>query len=62
MGDGLYCCRPFFEQVSGAGLQAMAISSGNTEMDKEIELLKSTDPPRMIEGLDVAVWEMESEA
>ena len=62
MGDGLYCCRPFFELVSGAGLQAMAISSGNTEMDKEIELLKSTDPPRMIEGLDVAVWEMESEA
>jgi len=62
MGDALYCCRPFFELVCGAGLQALAISSGNTEMDKEIELLRRTDPPRIVEGLDVAVWEMESEA
>jgi hypothetical protein len=27
VGDALYCCRPFFETVCGAGLQAMAISS-----------------------------------
>jgi hypothetical protein len=31
-------------------------------MDQEIELLKSTDPPRIVEGLSVAIWEMESEA
>lgn len=62
MGDALYCCRPFFELVCGAGLQAMAISSGNTEMDEEIELLKQTHPPQIVEGLNVAVWEMESEA
>jgi hypothetical protein len=62
MGDALYCCRPFFELVCGAGLQALAISSGNTEMDQEIELLKRTDPPRIVEGLNIATWEMESEA
>jgi len=62
LGDALYCCRPFFEVVCGAGLQALAISSGNTEMDDEIELWMQTDPPRVVEGLNVAVWEMESEA
>jgi hypothetical protein len=40
----------------------MAISSGNTEMDEEIDLLMQTDSPRIIQGLDVAVWAMESEA
>lgn len=62
LGDALYCCRPFFEVVCGAGLQAMAISSRQTEMDDEIELLMRTDPPRIAPGLNVAVWEMESEA
>jgi hypothetical protein len=62
LGDALYCCRPFFEVVCGAGLQAMAISSGQTEMDDEIELLMRTDPPRIAPGLNVAVWGMESEA
>ena len=62
LGDALYCCRPFFKTVCGAGLQALAISSRNTEMDEEIDLLRKTDPPRMVSGLDVAVWEMESEA
>ena len=62
LGDALYCCRPFFKTVCGAGLQALAISSRNTEMDEEIELLKKTDPPRTVPGLEVAVWEMESEA
>ena len=62
LGDALYCCRPFFQAVCGAGLEGLAISSGQTEMDEEIELLKKTDPPRTVPGLDVAVWEMESEA
>ena len=62
MGDALYCCRPFFNTVCGAGPQALAISSGNTEMDEEMELLRRTDPPRVPAGLEVAVWEMESEA
>jgi hypothetical protein len=62
MGDALYCCRPFFEVVCGAGLEALAISSRQTEMDDEIELLMKTDAPRVMPGIDVAVWQMESEA
>jgi hypothetical protein len=62
VGDALYCCRPFFKMVCGAGLEGLAISSGNTEMDEEIDLLRKTDPPRTVPGIDVAVWEMESEA
>lgn len=31
-------------------------------MDEEIELLMRTDPPRIVQGLEAAVWEMESEA
>lgn len=62
LGDALYCCRPFFQVVCGAGLEAMAISSTNTEMDAEIDLLMATEPPRLVPGLNVAVWELESEA
>ena len=62
LGDALYCCRPFFQAVCGAGLEGLAISSGQTEMDEEIELLQKTDPPHTVPGLDVAVWGMESEA
>ena len=62
LGDALYCCRPFFKVVCGAGLQAMAISSSQTEMDTEIDLLMETEPPRIVSGLNVAVWELESEA
>jgi DDE family transposase len=62
LGDALYCCRPFFKTVCGAGLEGLAISSRQTEMDEEIDLLMKTDPPRMVPGVDVAVWEMESEA
>ncbi|MGD1104734.1 MAG: transposase [Terriglobia bacterium] len=62
LGDALYCCRPFFKTVCGAGLEGLAISSGQTEMDDEIDLLMKTDPPRMVPGFNVAVWEMESEA
>lgn len=62
LGDALYCCRPFFQTVCGAGLEGLALSSGGTEMDEEIDLLMKTDPPRMVPGVDVAVWEMESEA
>ncbi len=62
LGDALYCCRPFFQAVCGAGLEGLAISSGQAEMDEEIELLQKTDPPHTVPGLDVAVWGMESEA
>ena len=62
LGDALYCCRPFFQTVCGAGLEGLALSSGETEMDEEIDWLMKTDPPRMVPGVDVAVWEMESEA
>jgi hypothetical protein len=62
LGDALYCCRPFFALVCGAGLQALAISSEHTELDAEIDLLIAHEPPRLVRGLDVAVWELESEA
>jgi hypothetical protein len=62
LGDALYCCRPFFQTVCGAGLEALAISSGQTEMDEGIDLLRQTEPPRRVPGIEVAVWEMESEA
>src|SRR5437667_11819850 len=51
-----------FKTVCGAGLDGLAISSGQTEMDEEIDLLRKTDAPRVVLGIDVAVWEMESEA
>jgi len=62
LGDSLYCCRPFYDLVCRAGLQAMAISSGHTQMDEEVDLLMQTTPPRIVQGLEVAVWAMESEA
>jgi hypothetical protein len=40
----------------------LAISSGETERDDEIELLRKTDPPRRVPGIEVAVWDMEREA
>jgi hypothetical protein len=62
LGGALYCCRAFFKTVCGAGLEGLALSSGQTEKDEEIELLMKTDPPRLVPGADVAVREMESEA
>lgn len=62
IGDGLYCCRDFFSLVSEAGIAAMAISSGQTEMDAEMELLVATEPPKRVLGQDVDLWELESEA
>jgi hypothetical protein len=62
LGDALYCCRPFFKTVCGAGLEGLALSSQKTEMDEEMDLLMKTDAPRLVPGMDVAVWEMESEA
>jgi hypothetical protein len=61
MGDALYCCRPFFKVVHDNRLKAFAISSEQTEMDEEIDLLMQTESPRTTPG-KVAVWEMESEA
>ncbi len=62
MGDGLYCCRDFFTLVCGAGLSPLAIASGQTEMDEEMKLLMETEAPKRMLGLDVDMWEMESEA
>lgn len=62
LGDGLYCCRPFFQLVCGAGLQALAVSSGETEMDQEMDYLKRNEDPRQMVGQQVDIWEMESEA
>lgn len=62
LGDGLYCCRPFFKLVCGAGLQALAVSSGETEMDQEMDYLKRNEDPRQMVGQQVDIWEMESEA
>jgi hypothetical protein len=62
MGDALYCCRPFFEIVRGAGIDAFAIASGQTELDQEMDLLRKTEPPRQMLGQDVDLWELESEA
>jgi hypothetical protein len=62
LGDARSCCRPFFQVVCGAGLQALAISSSHTEMDAEIDLLMETEPPRIIPGLNIAVGEPESAA
>ena len=62
MGDGLYCCRPFFELVCGAGVGALAISSGETEMDEEMDYLMRNEEPRQMPGQQVDIWEMKSEA
>jgi hypothetical protein len=62
MGDGLYCCRPFFELVCGSGIEALAISSGQTELDQEMDYLMQNETPRQLRGQEVDIWEMESEA
>jgi hypothetical protein len=62
LGDGLYCCRPFFGCVTAHGIDALAISSGVTEMDGEIEELQAAEKPRELVGKGVVVWELESEA
>jgi len=50
VGAALYCCRPFFQTVCGAGLEGLALSSGKTEMDEEIDLLRKTDPRAWCRG------------
>jgi hypothetical protein len=62
LGDRLYCCRLFFQTVCRFGVNALAISSGTTEMDKEMELLVRSEPPRRLRIQDVDVWSMDSEA
>lgn len=61
MGDALYCCRPFFKLVRGAGLDGLAIASGQTEMDEELTLLRQSEAPTKQEG-GLVRWELESEA
>lgn len=62
LGDRLYCCRPYFETVCRFGMEALAIASGVTEMDREMELLMHSEPPRRLSTQEVDVWSMESEA
>jgi Transposase DDE domain len=60
LGDALYCCRPFFSLAKEQGIDALAVSSGVTEMDEEIELLMRTEPAT-VGANEVAYWSMESE-
>ncbi len=62
MGDGLYCCRDFFKLAREAGVAPLAIASGQTEMDGEMQLLMETAAPKRMLGQDVDMWELESEA
>jgi hypothetical protein len=61
LGDALYCCRPYFKLAVDHGVGALAISSGVTEMDEEIELTVRREAPAV--GVNkVAHWSHESEA
>jgi hypothetical protein len=62
LGDALYCCRPFFELVCGAGLQGFAICNGHTDLDEEMDFLQRQQAPRLVCGGDVAQWELETTA
>lgn len=62
LGDALYCCRPFFEVVCGAGVEGFAICSGQTDLDEEMDFLQAHQPPRPTCGGDVAQWELASTA
>lgn len=62
MGDALYCCRPFYEVVCRHRLEAYAISSGQTEMDEEMDLLVENETPKRMSGIEVDAWELESSA
>jgi hypothetical protein len=62
MGDALYCCRPFFETVCGAGLEGLAVCSGHTELDADMDFLLAHQVPRSACGGDVDQWELESTA
>jgi hypothetical protein len=61
MGDALYCCRPFFALARAHELDGLAVSSGVTEMDSEIELLMQNEQP-VVSRKKVAHWSMQSEA
>ncbi len=61
LGDALYCCRPYFKLAVDHGVGALAISSGVTEMDEEIELTVRMETP--VVGVNkVAHWSDDSEA
>jgi hypothetical protein len=61
LGDALYCCRPYFKLVHDHGVDALAISSGVTEMDEEVELTRRTTSP-VVGANKAAHWSHESEA
>jgi hypothetical protein len=61
LGDALYCCRDFFKLGLRHHVDALAICSGQTEMDAEMDLYVESETPT--EGVNhVARWELESEA
>jgi len=62
MGDALYCCRPFFATVADAGVDALAIASGNTDLDTDMDYYRANEPARRALGQEVDLWEMESTA
>jgi hypothetical protein len=62
LGDALYCCRPFFAHVCGAGLQGFAICSGQTDLDEEMDYLRTQQSPRLTRAGELAHWELASTA
>jgi hypothetical protein len=61
LGDALYCCRDFFSLALGHKLGALAICSGQTEMDQEMDLFIAHEVPE-VGANRVARWCMVSEA
>jgi hypothetical protein len=62
LGDALYCCRPFFELVCGAGLEGLAICNAQTDLHAEMDFLQHHMAPTSACGGDVAQWELETTA
>jgi hypothetical protein len=60
LGDALYCCRPFFQLVCGAGLHGLAICNAQTDLDAEMNFYQAHRAPRLTCGGDVAQWELAS--
>jgi len=61
LSDALYCCRDFFKLTLAHHVGGLAICSGQTEMDQEMDLFVREETPQMGTS-HVARWEMVSEA
>ena len=60
LGDALYCCRPFFALVCGAGLEGLAICNPQTDLHAEMDYLQQHTAPDSVCGGDVAQWGLET--